>query len=193
LPRVLAPAQVAALLAAVTGVKYRALFTCQYGAGLRINEACCLRVDDVDSRRMVLRVRYGKGGRERYSLLPPSLLALLRDYWREARPATWLFPGGAADQPVTRETAALVFRRARVAAGLGPWCTTHVLRHSFATHLLEAGTDLRVIQTLLGHGSIRTTALYTHVDAALLAKVVSPLERLPAAARTPVAPAGATP
>lgn len=179
LPRVLSREQLLALFAAFRSPKYRTLFACQYGAGLRINEACSLKVEDIDSERMVLRVQHGKGGHERYSILSPRLLTLLRQYWRIARPSTWLFPGSKADAPLTPVSAAVVFRKARAEAGLGDWCTTHVLRHSFATHLLEAGTDLIVIKALLGHRSLRTTAIYTHVSTERIGKVISPLERIP--------------
>jgi site-specific recombinase XerD len=179
LPRVLSREQLLALFAAFRSPKYRTLFACQYGAGLRLNEACHLRVEDINSERMVLRVQHAKGGHERYSVLSPRLLALLREYWRTTRPANWLFPGPKAEAPITPMTAAIVFRKAREEAGLGDWCTTHVLRHSFATHLLEAGTDLIVIQALLGHRSLRTTAIYTHVSTERIGKVASPLEQIP--------------
>ena len=179
LPRVLSADRLQVLFAALRSPKYRALFATCYGAGLRVGEACRLKVEDIDSRRRVLRVQHGKGAKERYTVLSPRLLRILRAYWRIARPADWLFPGPRPEAPITPETAALVFRRARDQAGLGPWCTTHVLRHSFATHLLEAGTDLVVIQALLGHRSIQTTAIYTHVSTERISQVTSPLERLP--------------
>lgn len=179
LPRVLSREQLLALFAACRSPKYRTLFACQYGGGLRINEACHLQVADIDSQRMVLRIRQGKGGRERHTVLAPRLLALLREYWRIMRPVNWLFPGSKPESPLTTATATLVFRRARQAAGLGDWCTTHVLRHSFATHLLEAGTDLVVIQSLLGHQSLRTTSIYTHVSTERIGQVRSPLEQIP--------------
>ncbi len=184
LPRVLSREQLLALFAAFQSPKYRTLFACQYGAGLRVSEACQLRVADIDSKRMVLRVQQGKGGQDRYSLLSPRLLTLLRAYWRLTRPEEWLFPGRAG-KPITPETAAWAFRQARTAAGLGDWCTTHVLRHSFATHLLEAGTDLVVIQTLLGHRSLRTTSIYMHVSTERIGTVAGPLEQVPLHILTP--------
>ena len=140
-----------------------------------------MRVDDIDSRRMVIRVRQGKGRKDRYVMLSPRLLAILREYWKAARPTQYLFPGrrpGPADHRRAR------CRRpagdARTASGLGKHVTVHTLRHSFATHLLEAGTDLRTIQVLLGHRSLSTTAIYTHVSTAALEATRSPLDRLEA-------------
>jgi site-specific recombinase XerD len=154
------------------------LLTC-YAAGLRIGEACRLRVHDIDSRRMFIRIN-GKGGRERLALLSPRLLTLLRRYWLIAKPKEWLFPGQSAMQPINPSSVRQVFRRARLRAGLEKRCTPHSLRHSFATHLLDAGADLMLIKTLLGHQSIRTTSRYTHVSTERLHKTRSPLERLPA-------------
>jgi site-specific recombinase XerD len=150
-----------------------------YAAGLRINEACRLQVPDLDSKRMLLHVRHPKGGRERYTLLSPRLLRVLRDYWRLGRPPLWLFPGPTAAEPVSADVARRAFAHACLAAGLTKHCTPHALRHSFATHLLEAGVDLAVPQKLLGHSSIRTTARYTHVSAEHLRSIVSPLDLLP--------------
>jgi site-specific recombinase XerD len=152
--------------------------TC-YAAGLRISEACQLRVEDIDSRRMVLRVRQGKGGKERYTVLSPRLLEMLRCYWRVDKPRDWLFPGATAAGHVCADTVRQVFGRARDQAGLHRRLTPHSLRHAFATHLLDAGTDLVLIQTLLGHRSIKTTSRYTHVSLQRIQKTVSPLEQLP--------------
>jgi site-specific recombinase XerD len=179
LPRVLRDDQLLALFAALKRPKYRALFMTLYAAGLRISEACRLRVEDIDSRRMVIRVVQGKGAKERYTILSPRLLAMLRVYWKLMRPPEWMFPGQGSSGHVTPDSVREVFRRAREQAGLGPWCTPHVLRHSFATHLLEAGTDLVVIKALLGHNSIKTTCVYTHVSTERIGKVTSPLEVLP--------------
>lgn len=179
LPRVMANDQLLALFAALKRPKYRALLMTCYAAGLRITEACRLRVDDIDSRRMVIRVVQGKGAKERYTILSPRLLTVLRVYWKVMRPPEWLFPGQGAAGYITPDSVREVFRRARDQAGLGPWCTPHVLRHSFATHLLEAGTDLVMIKALLGHNSISTTCVYTHVSTDRIGKVPSPLDELP--------------
>jgi integrase/recombinase XerD len=179
LPQIPTDEQLAALFQVLRHPKYRALLMTCYAAGLRISEACQLRVEDIDSQRMVLRVRRGKGCKERYTLLSPRLLGVLRAYWRLEKPQVWLFPGSAADKPVCPDTPRQVFRQACAEVGLGPKCTPHTLRHAFATHLLDAGTDLVLIQALLGHGSIRTTSRYTHVSLGRIQATVSPLERLP--------------
>src|SRR6516165_8980487 len=179
LPKVLTVAELTAFFAALRKPKYRALFMTCYAAGLRLGEACHLRVEDIDSQRMVLRVRAGKGGKERLTVLSPRLLEVLRAYWRLAKPRSWLFPGYPPTGPVTVDTARNVFHRAREKAGLPQGYTPHSLRHSFATHLLDAGTDLVLIQRLLGHTSIKTTSRYTHVGLRRLQQTVSPLDRLP--------------
>jgi len=153
-----------------------------YGAGLRIREACQLRVSDIQSKQMVIRVCQGKGCKERYTVLSPRLLEALRSYWRMAQPRDWLFPGQGPSGHITPRSARVAFRSAREQAGLGDRCTPHVLRHSFATHLLDAGTDLVLIQALLGHASIRTTSRYTHVSVARIQETISPLDRLPTTA-----------
>lgn len=178
LPCVLRDDQLRALFAALKSPKYRALFMTCYAAGLRIGEACRLQVGDIDSRRMVIRVTQGKGAKERYTVLSPHLLETLRVYWKLLRPSVWMFPGQGAAGPVSPDAVRAVFRTAREQVGLGAWCTPHVLRHSFATHLLEAGTDLVVIQALLGHTSIKTTCIYTHVSTDRIGKVTSPLDGL---------------
>jgi integrase/recombinase XerD len=150
-----------------------------YAAGLRINEACHVQIPDLDSKRMLLHVRHPKGDRERYTLLSPRLLQILRDYWRLDRPPLWLFPGATVAEPVSTEVARRAFAHACRAAALTKHCTPHALRHSFATHLLEAGVDLAVLQKLLGHASIRTTTRYTHVSTEHLQSLVSPLDLLP--------------
>jgi site-specific recombinase XerD len=167
------------LFAAIRRPKYRALLITCYAAGLRISEACALRVDDIDSQRMVIRVRYAKGSRERYTILSQGLLATLREYWKLERPCGFLFPGTGAAGHIRPDAVRTVFRRAREEVGLGAWCTPHCLRHSFATHLLEAGTELVVIQALLGHRMIKTTTRYTHVRTDYLKKVKSPFDLLP--------------
>ena len=178
LPVVLSPDEVAQFFEAVTGLKHRAILMTAYAAGLRVSEVVALRVDDIDSRRMVIRIRQAKGQKDRYVMLSLRLLAVLREYWKAARPTLFLFPGKVPDRPVTTRTVGRACRDAREAAGLGKHVTVHTLRHSFATHLLEAGTDIRIIQVLLGHRNLRTTEVYTHVSAVALEATQSPLDRL---------------
>jgi len=179
LPVVLSGTEVTRVLAAVESVKHRAIVTAAYGAGLRIGEACALCVEDIDSRRMVIHVRDGKRGRDRYVMLPQRLLDLLRTYWRAARPpAPYLFPGQKPGTTISAEAVREALHRATRVAGLRKRVTPHTLRHGFATHLLESGTDLRTIQELLGHGSIRTTARYTHISTRHIARTRSPLDLL---------------
>jgi site-specific recombinase XerD len=180
-PEVVRQDQLVQLFAALRSLKYRTLFMTCYAAGLRISEACALRVEDIDSQRMVIRVRYAKGSKQRYTVLSPQLLVTLREYWKLARPPEWMFPGQGKSPHISTETARHVFRAARDQVGLGTWCTPHTLRHSFATHLLESGTQLVVIQALLGHSNIRTTTTYTHVRTDHIATVTSPLDTLPPA------------
>jgi site-specific recombinase XerD len=179
LAKVLRQDQIVQLFAALRHPKYRALLMACYAAGLRISEACQLRVKDIDSKRMVVRVRYAKGNRQRYTVLSRHLLAVLREYWKIDRPPEWLFPGQGSSGHVTPETVRRVFRQAREEVGLGKWCTPHTLRHSFATHLLESGEELVVIQALLGHSTIKTTTTYTHVRTDHIRKVTSPFDFLP--------------
>src|SRR5262249_52745761 len=149
LPTVLHPDELQTLFAAFTSPKFHALFMSCYAAGLRINEACHLQIPVLDSKRMLIHVRHPRGGRERYTLLSPRLLQVLRDYWRLDRPPLWLFPGPTAAEPVSTDVARQAFAHACLAAGLTKHCTPHTLRHSFATHLLEVGVDLAVLQKLL--------------------------------------------
>jgi integrase/recombinase XerD len=178
LPVVLSPDEVACLFAAITNLKYRAILMTAYAAGLRVSEVTHLRVSDIDSQRMVIRVRHGKGQKDRYVMLSPRLLVVLRQYWKAVRPSDYLFPGNQPDQPIATGTVRKACHRACNNAGLGKRVTVHTLRHSFATHLLEAGTDLRTIQVLLGHRSFSTTAQYVHVATASLPSTRSPLDRL---------------
>jgi integrase/recombinase XerD len=179
LPVVLHAEEIQALFGAFVRPKFRALFMTCYAAGLRINEACHLRVTDLDSKRMLIQVRHPKGGRERYTLLSPRLLQVLRDYWRLERPTVWLFPGATPNEPLSADCARQAFAGACRDAALTKHCTPHTLRHCFATHLLEAGVDRVVLQKLLGHQSIRTTSRYTHVSTEHLQTIVSPLDLLP--------------
>lgn len=162
-PVVLGREEVARLLKAVRNRKHRTVAMTLYGAGLRLSEALGLQLRDIDSERMVITVRHGKGDRDRQVVLSRRLLGELRTYWRTYRPRTWLFPGRDPEQPLTSSAIQRALKAARLRAGIAKPATPHALRHSFATHLLESGTDLRVIQTLLGHGSLRATAIYTHV------------------------------
>ena len=179
LPVVLSRDEVARLLSSMTRLKSRAIATTLYAAGLRAGEVARLQPADIDSDRMVIRVRNGKGQKDRYVMLSPTLLFLLRKYWKAARPDTWLFTGKNRSEPIQRNTISRIVSDAAEAAGLEKRVTAHTLRHSFATHLLEDGVNLRTIQTLLGHGSLTTTAIYTHVCPRQAASLTSPLERLP--------------
>ena len=164
LPVVLSKEEVQRLLAVTANLKHKALLMVAYDSGLRLSELLHLRVEDIDSERMMIRVRLGKGQKDRYARLTPTLLKLLRSYWLEYRPQTWLFPGETPDQPYNIATPGHILKKLCRKAGIAKRASMHTLRHSFATHLLEAGTNLRVIQQLLGHGSLRTTALYTHLS-----------------------------
>jgi site-specific recombinase XerD len=178
LPEVLTEEQVHRLLGAFTTARMRVFFTTVYAVGLRIGEASRLETKDIDAARGVIHVRSGKGGKERLVMLSPRLLVILRAYWKQERPPLpWLFAGRTGNH-LAAEVARTAFKRAADAVKLGKKVTPHVLRHSFATHLLEAGTDLRVIQVLLGHDSIRSTTRYARVSAGMIRKTKSPLERL---------------
>ena len=179
LPTILSPADVAALLQAPRRLKTRAMLTTLYAAGLRVSELCHLQVTDIESARMVLRIRQGKGQRDRCVMLSPRLLTLLRQYWQRYKPRTWLFPGHPRTRPLARKTVYLLCREAGVKAQLGTAVYPHLLRHAFASHLLEAGVDLRRLQLLLGHQSLRTTSRYLHVTPHALSIIPSPLDALP--------------
>lgn len=178
LPPVLSPDEIGRFLEAVPGLRNRVALTTAYAAGLRVGEVARLTVDAIDSKRMLIRVVNGKGGRDRYAMLSPRLLAILRAYWRRARPGLWLFPGQEPGEPVSRGALQAACRVARRQAHLGKHVTVHTLRHSFATHLLESGTDIRIIQVLLGHVDLASTARYAQVATTVLAATPSPFERL---------------
>jgi len=184
LPVVLSFEEVHRFFAAIPSFKHRTLLMFAYAAGLRVSEAARVRVSDIDSQRMVIRVVQGKRKKDRYTILSPQLLEMLRHYWWAARPKDYLFPGRGRSGHVTSSTVQRACLDAQAASGLAKEVTPHTLRHSFATHLLEAGTDLRVIQVLLGHASPRTTALYTHVSTKLISQIRSPLELLVASHST---------
>jgi integrase/recombinase XerD len=178
------------LIDAAPGLKYRAAFGVAYGAGLRVSEVVALKVSDIDSQRMILRVEQGKGQRARYVMLSPQLLEWLRDWWRAARPRGWLFPGKDPVNPMTDRHLCRVVSAAAREAGIAKRVSPHTLRHSFATHLLEQGVDIRVIQVLLGHAKLETTALYTRVAVNTIRVVASPLDKLDLKPMEPPPPSG---
>ena len=178
LPVILSPEEVARLLEAAPGLKYKAALSVAYGAGLRASEVVSLKVCDIDSARMLIRVEQGKGRKDRYVMLSPHLLALLRAWWRAARPQGWLFPGQNRVNPLTTRQLNRACHVAAERAGLDKPVSLHTLRHSFATHLLEQNIDIRVIQVLLGHAKLDSTALYTRVATKTIRAVMSPLEHL---------------
>ena len=185
LPVVLSVHEVARLIAAARNIKHQVALSVAYGAGLRASEVIGLKVTDVDSQRMTLRVEQGKGRKDRYAMLSPVLLQRLRTWWRVGHaqgkilPAGWLFPGLDPMDPLTARQLNRAVHAAAEAAQLHKRVTTHTLRHCFATHLLERKVDVRVIQVLLGHKKLETTSVYTHVATDLLREVISPLEQLP--------------
>src|SRR5690242_14943619 len=180
LPVVLSPEEVARLLNAAPGLKYKAALSVAYGAGLRATEVISLKVCDIDSKRMIIRVEQGKGRKDRNVMLSASLLELLRTWWRVARPQGWLFPGRDPVQPMTTRQLNRACHAAAQMAEIDKRVSMHTLRHSFATHLLEQNIDVRVIQVLLGHAKLDTTALYTRVATKTISEVMSPLEHIAA-------------
>lgn len=179
LPVVLDLAEVKALLSVVENLKHRALLTITYSAGLRVSEAAKLKVTDIDSKRMMVRVQQGKGGKDRYSILSQKALELLRCYWRQYRPKEWLFEGQEDGTHICYTAIRNIFVEAKKRAGITKPASIHTLRHSFATHLIEAGTSLHHVQLLLGHRSPTTTTVYLHVSKMNLAQVSSPLDSIP--------------
>jgi site-specific recombinase XerD len=179
LPPILSGTEVEQLLEAIESIKYRTIVLTAYGAGLRIAEVCSLEVQDIDSKRLLIHVRKGKGGRDRYVMLSTRVLLALRTYWRATRPVgPQLFPGREPGTTISHAAVRAALREAAQRCKLSKRVTPHILRHSFATHLLELGTDLRVIQVLLGHGSIRSTARYTRVSQAHIGRTQSPADAL---------------
>src|ERR1700732_3518443 len=178
LPVVLSPEEVARLLDAAPGLKYKAALSVAYGAGLRAAEVVSLKIGDIDSQRMVIRVEQGKGRKDRYVMLSPHLLALLRAWWKLARPQGWLFPGQNRLNPLTMRQLNHACHAAADRAEIDKRVSLHTLRHSFATHLLEQNIDIRVIQVLLAHAKLDTTALYTRVATKTIQQVMSPLEHI---------------
>jgi integrase/recombinase XerD len=169
---------VARLLDAAPGLKYKAALSVAYGAGLRATEVISLKIGDIDSKRMLIRVEQGKGRKDRYVMLSPHLLELLRAWWKVARPQGWLFPGQNRMSPITTRQINRACHAAADRAGIDKRVSLHTLRHSFATHLLEQNIDIRMIQVLLGHAKIDSTALYTRVATKTIQQVISPLDRI---------------
>ena len=178
LPVVLSRQEVQRLFAVMENIKHRALFMVAYDAGLRLSEVLNLRIEDIDSQRMVIRICQGKGKKDRYGRLAKGLLKLLREYWRVCRPESFLFPGACLHKRYDVSTPGQILKKLCRKAGISKCVSMHTLRHSFATHLLEAGTNLRVIQQLLGHSNIQTTCLYTHISIEELREAPSPMELL---------------
>jgi len=180
LPEIPSAEKVRALFDSTRNLKHRALLMTLYAAGLRASEAVHLQVSDIDSQRMVIRIEQAKGRKDRYVMLSPKLLEVLREYWRAKRPGTWLFPSSqTSDRPLSPDAVGSIVEKAQKAAGVPGRIYPHLLRHAFATHLLEHGANLRVIQKLLGHRSLRSTEIYTHVAKNYLEKTPSPLDLLP--------------
>jgi site-specific recombinase XerD len=184
LPAVLSVEEVGRLLEASPGIKYKAILGTAYGAGLRVSEVASLKVDDIDSKRMLIRVEQGKGRKDRNAMLSPQLLTLLRLWWEEGKRRSvmlrhgWLFPGRSCTDPISTRQINRAIHEAAEAAGIRKRVSPHTLRHSFATHLLEQDVDIRVIQVLLGHSKLDTTALYARVATKTIRSVTSPLEHL---------------
>ena len=185
LPRVLSRDEVSRLFAATPNPRARTLLMLTYATGLRVSEVCALQLADIESApdRMCIKVRQGKGAKDRYTMLSPQLLATLRDYWLQYRPRTWVFPNPTGTGPIDIKVAQRIYGVARDRAGLGRNGGIHTLRHSFATHLLEAGVDIHTIQRLLGHGHVSTTMRYFHLAQNKLTGTTSPLDLLPPATR----------
>jgi integrase/recombinase XerD len=178
LPVVLSKDEVARFLGAVDNLKHRMILTVCYATGLRISEAVRLKPTAIDSKRMVIRVEQGKGRKDRYVMLPPKLLAMLREYWTRTHPGEWLFPGRFPGQPISPLSIDRTCREVRLQCDIDKPVAPHALRHAFAVHLLEAGTDLRTIQLLLGHRNLSTTAQYLMIATSKVCATTSPLESL---------------
>jgi integrase/recombinase XerD len=180
LPVILAQEEVARLIDCAPGpvLKYKAVLSVAYGAGLRVSEVAALKISDIDSERMLIHIEQAKGKKDRYVMLSPSLLELLRDWWREARPVFWMFPGRTPGQHITSRQINRAVHAAADLAGIDKKVTPHTLRHSFATHLLEGDIDVRIIQALLGHSKLDMTAHYTRVATTTIRNVMSPLDRI---------------
>jgi site-specific recombinase XerD len=188
LPVILSREEVLHFLESIASVKHRTILMTAYAAGLRVSEATRLKVTDIDSQRMMLRVEQGKGQKDRYVMLSPKLLEILRAYWKVTHPEVWLFPGDMPDQPITRSAVEQACQKARRVSGIKKPITPHSLRHGFASHLLEAGTNVRTIQLLMGHRSLATTAKYLKVATTTVCATTSPFDLLPRPEPTPPPP-----
>lgn len=184
LPNVLSAREVLMILQAVRNLKHKAILYLTYSSGLRVGEVVRLRVHDIDQERQMIRIRQGKGRKDRMTLLSEQALEIVKRYYHQERPENWLFPGQTAESHLTERTVQKVFEQALIASGIKKQVTVHTLRHSFATHLLESGIDIRYIQELLGHQSTRTTEIYTHVSAKDIRRIKSPLDQLSDQERT---------
>jgi site-specific recombinase XerD len=178
LPIVLSKEEVAKILSSVDNIKHRAMLMLAYSAGLRVGEIVRLKIEDIDSERMLIHIKGSKGRKDRYTLLSEMALQTLRGYWRQYKPDKWLFEGARAGRYISTRTVDKILEHACERADIKKDVSVHTLRHSFATHLLEGGTDLRYIQELLGHQSSKTTEIYTHVSTKSIGKIKSPLDTL---------------
>jgi integrase/recombinase XerD len=192
LPVILSREEVAHFLESIASLKHRTILTTAYAAGLRISEVTRLKVTDIDSQRMMLRIEQGKGQKDRYVMLSPLLLETLRVYWKTARPEQWLFPGDIAGRPITKDAVEQACQKAHRVSGIKKPITPHSLRHGFATHLLESGTDVRKIQLLMGHRSLATTARYLKLATTTVCATTSPFDLLPRPEPTAPPPAPPT-
>ena len=178
LPDILSQEEIHKIFASIENVKHKALMMMVYSSGLRVGEVVRLKIGDIDSKRMLIHIRKGKGQKDRYTMLSKAALTILRDYFKLYKPHIWLFEGEDGDKHLTERTAQRIFEKACTKSGIMKSVSVHTLRHSFATHLLEAGTDLRYIQELLGHTSSKTTEIYTHVSRKDIGRILSPLDRM---------------
>jgi site-specific recombinase XerD len=178
LPVILSKEEVAKILSSIDNLKHKAILMLTYSAGLRVGEVVKLKLEDIDSKRMLIHIKGSKGRKDRYTMLSETALDILRKYWREYKPGKWLFEGARAGRYLSTRTVEKILEHACEKANIRKDVSVHTLRHSFATHLLEGGTDLRYIQEILGHKDSKTTEIYTHVSTKSIGKIKSPLDTL---------------
>lgn len=178
LPNILSKSEIRNIINVTKNLKHRAILAVIYSGGLRISEVCRLKVADIDSKRMIIKINNSKNNKDRYTILSNKTLKILKEYWQDYRPVDWLFPGFPATKEISTRSVVLVFQKACEIAGIKKKVSVHSLRHSFATHLMEDGTNLRVIQSLLGHYSIKSTVIYTHVCDYRKKNIVSPMDTI---------------